>query len=165
MKTRDIVIGIVVLAAVAGLILRFRSSRETKVETTPTPPSVEDRFEESFNVEIPEDVEKSELKDVSGGSASGIATRDFENGKFTHMVLADLPAPEVGSYYQAWLQKGDEGDEDFSLVSTGRMVLVKGGYLIEFESNKDLQSYDKVVISQEKIADSKIEKKVLESSF
>jgi hypothetical protein len=165
MKTRDIVIGIVVLAAIVGLVLRFRGSRAGKLEVTPTPSSIEDKFEESFKVEIPEDADKVELKDVAGGGSTGIASRSFKDSKFSHMVLADLPSPEVGSYYQGWLQKGEEDDDDFSLVPTGRMSLVKGGYLIEYESNQDLQDFNKVVVSQEKIADSKVEKRVLEGNF
>ena len=157
MKRRDIVIGLIVLAVLAGIIFLARRQREQpELQTTP---SVEERLEESFNLEIPEDVEKIELADVSGGDSSGIATRKFEDATFTHVVLADLPEPEEGKFYEGWLVKGEE------VVSTGRLRVAKGGYLLEFESSTDYSDYKTVVVSEEEIADATPEKHILEGSF
>lgn len=144
MRTRDIVIGLVILAVVAGAIVWIRRAR-----TTPAPlptPSIEEKIEKTFNFEIPEDVDRAELKDVSGGGGAGIATRDT--------VLADLPDPEGGYFYQAWTEK------DGKLISLGKMRLAKGGWI--FEGSVAGQ---KVIVSKEKIFDSKIETKILEGSF
>lgn len=165
MNRRDIVIGLVILAALAGFIY-FRSRQPTPEDLqVPQTLSVEEEIEEAFKVEIPEDVDKAELKDVVGGDASGIATRKFEGGKFTHTVLADLPDPEPGIFYEGWLVRGKEGDEDFHLISTGRMRTAKGGYLLEFESSTDYTDHKNVVITQEKVADDIPEEHILEGEF
>ncbi len=163
MKRKDIVIGLVVLAALAGIIYWFRKPEdEFKV---PEIPSVEEKMEGFFNVEIPEDIEKAQLKDVIGGDALGIATRNYEKGTFVHVVLADLPSLEEGSFYEGWLIRGKEGDDDFDYISTGKMRLGKGGYLLEFESSTDYYSYQEVVITLEKTEDNLPEKHVLEGTF
>lgn len=163
MKRKDIVIGLLILAVLAGIIFWFRKPKEEfKV---PEIPSVEEKMEEFFNVEIPEDVEKAQLKDVMGGDALGIATRRYENGAFVHVVLADLPDLEEGFFYEGWLVKGKEGDDDFDYISTGKMRLAKGGYLIEFESSTDYLNYQEVVITLEKTEDNNPEKHVLKGAF
>ncbi len=75
------------------------------------------------------------------------------------MVLADLPDPEKGSYYEGWLVKGD------SVISTGRMQIAKGGYLLEFNSNTDYSDHSEVVVTKEKTADKNPEEHILEGSF
>jgi hypothetical protein len=163
MKRKDIVIGLIVLAALAGIIFWFRKPKdEFKVPETP---SVEEKMEEFFNVEIPEDIEKAQLKDVAGGDALGIATKDYKNGIFVHVVLADLPSLEEGFFYEGWLVRGKEGDDDFDYISTGKMRLGKGGYLLEFESSTDYYDYQGVVITQEETEDSIPEKHILEGAF
>jgi hypothetical protein len=163
MKRKDIVIGLIVLAALAGIIFWFRKPKdEFKV---PEAPSAEEKMEEFFNVEIPEDIEKAQLKDVVGGDALGIATRSYENDVFVHVVLADLPDLEGGSFYEGWLVRGEEEDGDFDYVSTGKMRLGKGGYLLEFESSTDYIDYQGVVITQEETEDDTPEKHILEGTF
>ncbi len=164
MKGRDIVIGLIILAVLAGAIVAIRRTRTPKPLPLATP-SVEEKIEKTFNFEIPEDVEKAELNDVSGGTGSGIATRKYQSGRFSHAVLADLTDPEVDGYYEGWLVRGNEGDANFAYVSTGKMRIAKGGYLLEFESNKDYSDYKKVVITLEKINDGKPETHILEGSF
>jgi hypothetical protein len=164
MNRRDIVIGLIILAGLTALIYYWQrpSSEELQIPQTL---SVEDTIEEMFNVEIPEDVEKAEMRDVSGGDASAVATRKYEEGKFTHSVLADLADPEPDTFYQGWLQRDEEGSESYSLISTGRLRTAKGGYLLEFESAADFSDHGKVMISSEKVDDGQMEEKVLEGSF
>lgn len=163
MNRRDIVIGIVILALVVGAVLWFRgrTSKEVMAPTT----SSEEQIEKSFNLTIPEDVDKAELKDVSGGNGSGIATRKFENGSFSHMVLADLPDPAAGMFYEGWLVRGKMGDANFAYISTGRMRVAKGGYLLEFNSSVDYSDYMGVVVTAEKVNDKMPETHILEGSF
>ncbi len=159
MERRDIVIGFIILAALAGFIY-FRSRREAPEELqVPQTLSVEDQLEQAFGFDIPEDVDKAELKDVTGGNATGIATRKVDAGKFAHTVLADLPDPESGTFYEGWLVKDD------NVISTGRLRVAKGGYLLEFQSATDYSEYNNVVITLEKVADSVPEKHILEGSF
>jgi hypothetical protein len=163
MKRKDIVIGLIVLAALAGIIYWFRKPKdELKVPETP---SVEERMEEFFNVEIPEDIEKTQLFEVIEGYGTGIATRNYENGVFTHVVLADLPHHEAPYFYEGWLVRGEEGDDDFDYISTGKMRFAKGGFLLEFESGTDYSDYNGVVITSEEIEDDIPEEHVLEGTF
>ena len=165
MNRRDIVIGLVILFALAGFIF-FRAKRETSPELiVPQTLSTEDTLEEKFGLTLPEDVEKVELNDVSGGDGSGIATRKFESGIFTHTILADLPEPTSGTFYQGWLVRGSAGDDNFAFISTGRMTLAKGGYLLEFQSATDFSEYNQVIVTKEIVADSTPETHILEGSF
>jgi len=165
MNRRDIVIGFVILAALAGFIY-FRAKRETPQElTVPQTLSTEDTLEKKFGLTLPENVDRAELKDLSGGDASGIATRKFENGTFTHTVLADLPDPEAGTFYEGWLVRGKQGDDNFAFISTGRMTLAKGGYILEFTSQTNYSDYSNVVVTSEKQADTTPETHILEGSF
>ena len=147
----DVVVGLIILAILAGLIYWFR----TRGTETPTLPEVtiEERevdLENKFRVDIPDDIEKAELKAVAGKDGIGIATRDE--------ILVDLPDPSAGSFYQAWLEK------DGKVVSLGKLRVAKGGWLIEYNS-ANYSGYNKVVISEEKVFDSKLETRVLEGSF
>ncbi|MCH7641107.1 hypothetical protein IID22_02850 [Patescibacteria group bacterium] len=165
MNRRDIVIGLIVLAALAGIVY-FRSRQPIPDELqVPQTLSTEDVLEEKLGLQIPEDVEKAELKDVTGGTASGIATRKFEAGTFTHAILADLPDPDPGTFYEGWLVRGSEGDPDFNLKSSGRMRVAKGGYLLEFQSATDYSDHGNVIVTLEEVADNIPEKHILEGSF
>jgi len=163
MRTRDIVIGLVILAALALAIVLIRKAAN-KEEALPAP-SIEEKIEKSFNFEIPEDVERTDLTDVSGGTGSGIATRKYESGRFTHAVLADLPEPAAGTFYEGWLVRGKEGDANFAYILTGSLRIAKGGYLLEFESSRDYSDYSFVVVTLEKVNDQKPETHILEGSF
>lgn len=164
MNKRDIVIGFIVFAIVAGIILWTRKPRVTPVEVPTPTSSPQEKIEEVFNYTIPEDVEKVELKDLTNSGANGIATRKYENNKFEFVILADLEDPKEG-FYQGWLTKGKEGEVGFSYVKLGNLRLAKGGYILEFESPTDYTSYSQVLVTLEKVNDTKIEKRVLEGSF
>ena len=163
MSKRDIVIGFVIFAIVAAVIFWTKKPRVIPVES-PAPTASPQKIEEIFNYTIPEGVEKTDLKDVLGTGANGIATRKYENNKFELVILADLEDPNEG-FYQAWLAKGKEGEVGFSYVKLGSLRLAKGGYLLEFESASDYTSYNQVLVTLEKTDDTKIEKRVLEGSF
>jgi hypothetical protein len=164
-RRRDIVIGVVILilvAVAAYFILKPSDEPEITIDQTS---SVEDELEESFKFELPEDVEKVELSAVRGDGSRAIATRKFENGTYSHTVLADLPDPESGTFYEGWLVRGKSGDENFAIISTGQLTIAKGGYLLNFESSTDYSDYGSVVITLEKVADSTPEEHVLQGSF
>ena len=162
MNRRDILIGLVILAILAGIIYFVRRPQTPTLETVSTTPSpeLEEQLESNFNFTIPDNVEKAQLKDVTGGTAEGIATRSFENGEFIHTVLVDLPDPVAGTFYEGWLVKADD-----TFFSTGALRIAKGGYLLEFDSSTDYSDYNKVVITLEKKNDKTPEKHILEGSF
>lgn len=114
MRARDIVTGLIVLALLIGGIFWVKRTKTNKETLTVTTPSTEEKISDTFNgLEIPKDTEKAELKDISGGNGVGIATQD--------MVLANLPDPDAGQYYQVWA--------DDKLL--GSMRIAKGGFLFE----------------------------------
>lgn len=158
MNRRDLTVGIIVIALIIGGYMLFKKAKNPPV-SPPITPSVQETIEKTFNVNIPKDVDTAEMKDVSGGNGSGLATRKWQNGKFTHTILADLPEPPKGEYYEGWLSKDDQ------FVSTGKLRVAKGGYLLEFNSSKNYSDYPKVAVTLEKINDQKPETRILEGSF
>jgi len=118
-----------------------------------------------LGVTVPEDVERITLSDVSGGSATGLATRKYESGVYEHTVLAALPDPLQGTFYEGWLVRGKEGDGNYSVVSTGKMRISKSGYLLDFSSSKDLTDHPQVLVTLETRDDGKPEKHMLEGNF
>lgn len=118
-----------------------------------------------LGVSVPEDVERTALSDVSGGSATGLATRKYESGRYEHTVLAALPDLSQGTFYEGWLVRGKEGEGDYSVVSTGKLRVAKSGYLLDFSSSNDLTDHPQVVVTLETKDDGKPEKHMLEGSF
>lgn len=157
---RDIIIGAVILLLVLAGIYLIRRPRVNSSTPTPTPISqFEQRVGNEFNIQIPDNVERIDLKD-SKGEVTGIATRIYENGQYVATVLADLPDPQPGYFYQAWAYKSDS-----EFISLGTLRLAKGGYLVEYTSTTNYPDHKKVVVTLERVRDNKPETKVLESSF
>lgn len=153
-RRRDIVTGLVILVVVAGLVYWFKFRKPTPSVPQVNNPSiqqVEQGIEDKFKFKVPDNVEKAQLKDITGGDGSGIATKNE--------ILVDLPDPEPGTFYQAWLQNANG-----KLLSLGKLGMVKGGWLISY-NGADYPTYNKIVISQEKVLDGAIEERVLEGSF
>jgi len=165
MNRKDIVIGLVILAVIAGVVFFSRKTKKSDLQLPSPTTSLEQRVEEKFKFTVPEDVDKVELKDVSGGTSFAIATRKFENGTFTQTILADLTDPASGEFYQGWLVRGKEGEGNYSVISLGKLQVAKGGYLLDFTASKDYSDYKTVVVSMEKVNDAKIETRLLEGSF
>jgi hypothetical protein len=164
MDRKTIVLGLIVFVAIAGVVILLKRPKTSNPLPSPTP-NITEKIENGFNYQIPEDAERIELKDVSGGEGSGLATRKFENGKFNHVILADLADPAAGSFYEGWLVRGKQGDSNYSVVLTGKLRVAKGGYLLEFESDKDYSDYKQVIVTLEKVDDKNPETHILEGSF
>jgi hypothetical protein len=143
MKTRDVVVVFLVLVIVVAGILMVNKIKLPKKVAMPSPtPSIQEKVESRFvGLVIPWDVEKVELKDVSGGEAVGIATRTE--------ILAALAGGEV---YRGWLENEEE-----KMVLLGSFRVAKGGYILEYNSAK-APGYNKVVVT---LGD----KHILEGSF
>ena len=164
MERRDIVIGLVILLVLAGIVYWVARPKQTSIEDIEPSPSIEEQLEEQFKTEIPEDADKVELEDATGGDARGIAFRKIVGGVLVLSFLADLVEPDEGSFYQAWVVKEDEEGQE-EMISLGKLAPAKGGYVLDYSTQKDLEGYDTVVISKEKTFDNQMEEKVLESSF
>lgn len=158
MKVRDVVIGLVVLIAlIAGaLYLKNRKASPSSPAPTPNYQTVESKFP---GLNVPANADRASLTDVTGGQGMGEAFRTFQNGKFSLTVIANLPTPKAGYFYQSWMVQGD------SYLSLGKMAISKGGYISEFSSAKNYTNYAKIVVTEEKVLNSTPETRVLEGSF
>lgn len=166
MKAKGIVNILLILAVVFGVYyFFFRAETPDILPETEMTQEEERQFEDAFNLEIPDDIEKILLEDVTGGDTMAIATREYEGGLFSHTVLADLSDPLPGTFYEGWLVIGEPGDANFHFISTGKMRVAKGGYLLEFESSTDYSDHLGVVITLEEVFDATPEKHILEGSF
>jgi hypothetical protein len=76
-KTRSIFIAfVVVVIAVAGVLLMKKNLKVNKLLAPSVTPTIQQKIESKFlGLNIPTDAERAELKDVSGGSGIGLATR------------------------------------------------------------------------------------------
>jgi hypothetical protein len=166
-QRNDLVTGILVVVVLISGILLFKNANSDKIEPVPEPtPSVYERVNNKFgNLDIPDDADRAELDDVSGKGGIGISTRRFMNGKLEMTVLADLPEPESGYFYQAWLVKGEFEEEDAEYLSLSKMRIAKGGFVSEFVSLEELSDYKGVVVTLEKNFDQKPEELILKGSF
>ena len=135
---KDIVIGFILIIALVGGIFFYKNLKTPKVLPTSTPLT---------------------LKDVTGGIYRGIAARKFEKRIFTITVLADLPDLSSNEFYEGWVFSGDK------FISIGKLRIAKGGFLVDFTSNTDYSSYNKVTVTKEKVNDNKPESLILEGSF
>lgn len=162
MNRRDLALGLIGVAIIIGVLYwQGRSEEEQTQIETPETLSVQDKIEDQFKVEIPEDVGKAELKDITGGTSSALATRKFAANQFKMTVLADLPDLSSG-YYQAWVTKpGSETDR----MSLGALRQAKGGWMVDFRGTTDLSSYSQVRVTEEQVLDLVQEKVILEGAF
>jgi hypothetical protein len=141
MGRKEIFVGLFVILVILGIVFGVKKAKEAKVKplNIPTPADTQ-QLESKFNFTIPDDVEKINLQVAFGFEGMGVATRKFANGVFSHIIMADLPEPASGNY-QAWLIK-----DNANKISAGTLMLTKGGYLLEFNSNIDYSDYRKVEV-------------------
>ncbi|MBI1863611.1 hypothetical protein HYS03_00120 [Candidatus Woesebacteria bacterium] len=142
---RDLAVGTFVILFAGVLIFLINRGRGNTLENQITPvatssPSLEEKVKGAFNVNIPDDIDKVELSDVSGEGQNyfGVTTRSYKNNVFELTILADLPE---NNKYIAKIAK-DDGTE----IDLGQMVVAKGGFMINFTKNTDLTDYKKVTV-------------------
>lgn len=138
---------LILAVVVVGLLWYRRDGTEDTPEVvTPNDDEVVEQQVDDFlrdrNISLPEGGDRANLRDQTDDGLTGVATRTDENELIT--VLADLPDPEAGNFYQAFLLSGDN-----DYLSLGRLRPAKGGYLLETRVDADLSGYDTVVISRE----------------
>lgn len=134
MKTRDIIIGFVFLVILIAGILWIVRERNNKNTNDPLPtPDISEQIESTLSkFNIPDGVEKTNLRDVAGGDSIGIATRTE--------IVANLPEPTNEERYQVLLENS-KGEK----VNIGSMRIAKIGYILEYNSSK-YPDYNKVIV-------------------
>lgn len=160
MERRNLILGFVVLGfVVLAIYFLFKTPNSKIQEITSLPsPSSEEKFEDKFNLNIPENVDKADLIAISS-DASGIATRKFESGLFSIDVLTDLP--DLEDSYQAWIVNEEKNDKIF----LGGLSEAKGGYILNYDISRNLNDYKKVVITKNSPQVLKTENVVLQGYF
>ena len=161
MSKREIAVGVVIILLLSGYVFyKQRQSVSTPELSVPQILSIEDKIEDKFNITIPENLNRAELKDISGGFSSGIATIDDQRSYQEVTVLADLPNPPQDSFYQGWLYNTDN-----TPISMGKLLEGKGGWILDYRSTKSILDYKRVAVSLESTIDESLGKKVLEGFF
>jgi len=134
MNTKKVVaifVALIILVVVFLIIFPKFIKKPTTLLPTPTP-SVEEQLEQRLNgLVIPDDAEKIDLKNVSGGEAMGIATKSE--------VVADLPDLSRGESYQVLLSNGAK------TVLLGTMKQAKGGWILEYDLSK-YPGYNQIIV-------------------
>jgi len=134
MSTRKVLLIFLALVVIISGVLLIRKSKNNKVilNLPEATPSIERLIKEKFQgLTIPDDSEKIELENVSGGEGIGIATRS--------QVIADLPSLQKGEKYQVFLGNGSK------TILLGNLRELKGGYILEYDSSKYL-GYNQIII-------------------
>ena len=134
MGRKEVFIGLFVILVILGITFGIKKAKDSKVQPLEIPIQVETReLENKFKLSIPGGVEKISLRATEGNEGMGIATRNE--------ILADLPDLPSGQYYQGWL-KNSSG----KTILLGKLEKAKGGYLLEFSSEKNYFDYKKVEV-------------------
>ena len=135
MRAKDVLITfIVIVIIVAGVLVIRNRSKVTPKATPSATPSIQQQIEGKFNgLAIPQGEASIDLKDVSGGSGMGIATRSE--------IIADLPTLTAGQFYQGWL-----ANSSGKTILLGRLSQSKGGWILNFNSS-NYPGYNKVIVA------------------
>lgn len=151
-NSKDVIVGFVLVAIIVITAILYKNLKTPKPLEYDDPKKISflEEIKNDFKYQIPDDVKVIELKDISGGDGRGVATEKE--------ILIDAADPESGYFYQAWLEKDDK------FVSLGKLQMSKGGWFLEYDKS-DYQDYGILIISLEKLFDSKIEFKILEGLF
>lgn len=146
MKSRDFIIGFIVLVILVAGVLWISKYKNKATSNLPIEtPNITSKIEKAFpNLVIPQGVERAELSDVNGGELVGVATRTE--------IIANLPAPSTGKYYQGWLE-----NKDGKTVLIGNFKASKSGWILSYDAKK-YSGYDKVIVKQGDV-------RLLEGSF
>ncbi len=150
-----LLVAALVFIFIIGLFWFRSGGEENSVEENISSTVVSDsRSQTQTNTQVtepamtPGQVDTTELVDVSGGSSSGEASREIQDGFFRHVVKAYMPAPGENYFYEGWLVR----QSPFDFFSTGDMVQNESGeWVLEWfgEFGETYSDYPLVVITIE----------------
>ena len=105
---------------------------------------------------------QADLVDVTGGTSSGIGYILRKDGQLFHTVMARLPEPTGGEFYEGWLVKQFPR---VTFFSTGKMrKLESGEYFLALNADEEYPEFDQVVITIETQDDGNPERHVIEGT-
>jgi hypothetical protein len=104
--------------------------------------------------------EEAVLRPQGGVEATGYARQEYDNGQYKLTVLADLPEPDPGQTYQAWILEQSSSPLD-QARKIGQLTASKSGYLLDYSGNQDFTNNKYFIISRETNNDNQIETQIL----
>jgi len=153
MKLIRWVVVIAMLIIIFGGVYWYVQTREsgeaevtvtTKPNTQPIIATKSSQSSDSQKIDVA--VDTVTIKSVGNYAGSGIATRIFANGTFTHTVSAKIADPASGKFYEGWLVNMSLTPKFFS---TGKLKKENGEYKLTFTDNKDHTKYGDIVVTEE----------------
>ena len=163
-----VILVVVLIGAYWYALWRTGESEVTVVPVTNTSPkestaSTDTNKDNSTQVKVI--VDTITLDSVGNYTGSGVATRIFANGTFTHTLSAKITDPASGKFYEGWLVNMSLTPKFFS---TGKLKKENGEYKLTFTNNKEYTKYSDIIITEETEAnglDGVPEAHVLEGTF
>lgn len=108
--------------------------------------------------------EVAQLSSVENYVGMANATRSFNGKTFYLSVTAFLPDPAKGSSYYLWLKDGVSGTS----LSVGKLEAKGDVYALNYSVNKNLNSYETVIVTEatdSEVKEAKMGKELLRGSF
>lgn len=103
--------------------------------------------QDTTDVTVADDAAEILLAPMNDFRGSATASSQFSDTGFQHVIVATLPDPPVGYYYEGWLIRS----KPFDFFSTGRLIQHADDlkwYLV-WEQSEDNRDYRKVVVTLE----------------
>lgn len=108
------------------------------------------------------------LRDVSGGTSSGSATRSIIPGNVFHAVYATLPDPPEGQFYQAWAvgtENNFRGIGKLSKNFEGVYTTIRNSRFDSSTAYTFDEFFNTTIVTLESVDDEVMETKILEGTF
>lgn len=150
--------------AIAGYFFPKSQQHPASTQTTPTSPIQQPAQAPPKNYQGYQTIN---LRDFSGGTLSGLATRSIIPGNPSLYLSANLPESGEGQLYQTWLLKNANDYLLLGRVSRNDTESYSSVYFTKspsFSSFNDVQ-YNKIIVTLEIADDNQMETKVLEGTF
>ncbi len=106
-----------------------------------------DIAQDTTEVTIAEDALETTLSAIGDTHGSGVATSEWSGTAFRHVIVATLPDPPQGYFYEGWLIRS----RPFDFLSTGHLIQHADDlkwYLV-WESSEDRRDFRKIIVTLE----------------
>jgi len=158
------IFGAAVLIVITAAAALFLSQNKTGGQESQSSSQESDGLQPSAQPK--QTVETTELTAVGGYAGTGTANRDYNGKTFVHLVVAQLPNPADGKFYEGWLV---QKEPTLTFISTGKLEKEGGDdFVLLFTSETDYSNYHDVVVTEETESlglDDRVETHVLEGTF
>ena len=143
----------------------WNNANTPKTSPINTPATQSMTEEEKMKTEMLESSLSAELLAVGLFTGSGTATTTWNGSTFTNSVMATLPSPPEGKFYEGWLVRNSP---ELTFISTGKLELEGDQYVLKYTSETNYPNHIDIVVTLETSADgldNKPEAHVLEGAL